>query len=50
MLWGYDFFFQRQAVILNEDEAQMTKTFPDNKDEIREARAKRKELEALEGK
>jgi|VirMetMinimDraft_7_1064189.scaffolds.fasta_scaffold15311_1 hypothetical protein len=50
MLWGYDFFFQRQAVILNEDEAQMTKTFPDNKDEIREARAKRKELDALEGK
>jgi len=43
MFWGYDFFFQKQAVILGEDEAQMTKSFPDNKDEIREARAKQKE-------
>lgn len=43
MFWGYDFFFQKQAVILDEDEAQMTKSFPDNKDEIREARAKQKE-------
>lgn len=43
MFWGYDFFFQRQAVILDEDEAEMTKSFPDNKDEIREARAKYKE-------
>jgi hypothetical protein len=38
MLWGYDFFFQTQAVILDEDEAQMKKPLQDNKDEIREAR------------
>lgn len=43
MLWGYDFFFQKQAVILDEDEARMTEPFQDNKDEIREARAKNKE-------
>lgn len=41
MFWGYEFFFQGQAVILGEDEAQMTKSFPDNKDEIRAARAAR---------
>lgn len=51
LFWGYDFFFQKQAVILNEDEAQMTKSFPDNKDEIREARARqKKEKEEQEGK
>jgi len=43
MLWGYDFFFQRQAIILDEDEARTKKSFPDNKEEIREARAKNKE-------
>jgi hypothetical protein len=48
MLWGYDFFFQRQAVILDEDEAQSKGSFPDNKDEIREARAKKKEAENKE--
>ena len=42
MLWGYDFFFQRQAVILDEDEARMIEPFQDNKEEIREARAKNK--------
>lgn len=46
MLWGYDFFFQKQAVILDEDEAQTTKSFPDNKEAIREARAKAREKEA----
>ncbi|WMX14952.1 MULTISPECIES: DUF4340 domain-containing protein [unclassified Aureispira] len=45
MLWGYDFFFQKQAVILDEDEAQTTQSFPENKEEIRAAREKNKEAQ-----
>jgi hypothetical protein len=45
MLWGYKFFFQSEAVKLLEDEAASKRSFPENKEEIREAR-----LKALEKK
>ncbi len=48
ILWGYTFFFQKDAVKLLEDEAMSKKSFPDNKEEIREERRKRKEEKAKE--
>jgi hypothetical protein len=46
ILWGYRFFFQEEAVQLIEDEAVTKRTFPDNKEQEREERAKRKEKQA----
>ena len=41
MLWGYKFFFQKEAVKLIEDEAATVKKFQDNKEEIRAEREER---------
>ncbi|WP_264789734.1 DUF4340 domain-containing protein [Aureispira anguillae] len=35
MLWGYNFFFQREAVQLREDEATTKQSFPENKERDR---------------
>ena len=48
ILWGYSFFFQKGAVQLIEDEAVTKRTFPDNKEQEREERAKRKENQGRE--
>jgi hypothetical protein len=40
LFWGYDFFFQNAPVQLQEDEMKTKRAFPDNKEEIREAREK----------
>lgn len=46
ILWGYSFFFQRDAVQLVEDEAVTKKSFPDDKEGERAAReAKKKALQ-----
>lgn len=44
LYWSYSFFFQNAPVVLQEDEASTKQRFPDGKEEIREARAKRKRL------
>ncbi|MGH1337001.1 MAG: hypothetical protein ACRBFS_12825 [Aureispira sp.] len=44
LFWGHDFFFQNAPIVLEEDEVSTKQSFPDGKDEIREARAKRKRL------
>lgn len=44
LFWGYDFFFQNAPVVLEEDEMSTKQSFPDNKEEIREQRNKRKRL------
>ena len=43
LLWGYSFFFQKEAVQLVEDEAATKQNFPDNKELEREEREKRRE-------
>lgn len=35
MLWGYGFFFQKEAVELREDEASTKRSFPENKEQER---------------
>jgi hypothetical protein len=44
LFWSYSYFFQNAPVVLQEDEASTKQRFPDGKDEIREARTKRKRL------
>jgi hypothetical protein len=44
LFWGHDFFFQNAPVVLEEDEVSTKQHFPDGKEEIREARTKRKRL------
>ncbi len=44
LYWGHDFFFQNAPVVLEEDEATMKGSFPDNKEAIREERAERQRL------
>ena len=48
LFWSYSFFFQNAPVVLQEDEASTKQRFPDGKEEIREARAKRKRLSKQE--
>ena len=42
VLWGYNFFFQKEAVKLVEDEAVSKQHFPEKKEEEREERERRK--------
>lgn len=42
ILWGYNFFFQKEAVKLVEDEAVSKQHFPENKEQEREEKEKRK--------
>ena len=43
ILWGYSFFFQKEAVKLMEDEAMTKRSFPEEKEKERKERNKRAE-------